>query len=199
MALSRPCATAACLLVLDNFEHVLAAAADVAFLLESCPSLTTLVTSRAPLRVSGERRFQAPPLALPAPGETPTDDALVDYGATALFIERARAVRHNFALDTETASAIIEICRRLDGLPLAIELAAAWFPVLTPVALLGKLERRLPLLRGGGTDQPARFRTMRDAIAWSYDLLTAEEAPVLSPSQRLRRRLHAGGRRVGCR
>ena len=164
------------LLVLDNFEHVLAAAFDLARLLAACPRLTILVSSRAALRLSGEQLFLTPPLALPAPDERPALEDLAAAEAVALFVLRARLVSPDLVLDADNALAIAEICRRLDGLPLAIELAAAWVRVLPPAALLARLEQRLPLLRGGAADQPVRLRTMRDAIAWSYDLLTAEEA-----------------------
>jgi predicted ATPase/DNA-binding CsgD family transcriptional regulator len=164
------------LVVLDNLEHVLGAAPEIARLLAACPDLTILATSRAPLRIHGEQRFQTPPLSLP-PREA-LDDAtrMSDFGAVALFVQRAREVRHDFALTTETALPIAEICRRVDGLPLAIELAAAWVRVLSLPALAAGLEQRLALLRGGPEDQPARLRTMREAIGWSYDLLAADEA-----------------------
>jgi predicted ATPase/DNA-binding XRE family transcriptional regulator len=164
------------LLVLDNLEHVLPAAADIAALLSACPQLTILGTSRAPLRLSGEQRVPTPPLALPAAGSRLGIDALSGSPAVALFIERARGVQHEFALAPGNADAIVEICRRLDGLPLAIELAAAWLPILPPAELLRRLEHRLPLLRGGPSDQPDRLRTMRAAIDWSYDLLSEAEA-----------------------
>jgi excisionase family DNA binding protein len=164
------------LLVLDNFEHVLAAAPELARVVEACPRLKVLVTSRSPLRLSGEQRLLTPPLALPAKGETPSPSALAAHGATALFVDRARRTSHDFALGDGDAAVIVEICQRLDGLPLAIELAAAWTSVLSPTALLGRLEQRLPLLQRGAEDQPARLRTMRDAIAWSYHLLSADEA-----------------------
>jgi excisionase family DNA binding protein len=170
------------LIVLDNFEHLLGAANVVAHILEACPTVTGLVTSRASLRLSGERRFVTPPLALPGAGQATDLDRLSGYEAIALFVERARQVRPDFALDAGNARAVEEICHRLDGLPLAIELASAWVRVLSPATLLGRLERRLPLLTGGAADLPARFQTMRDAIAWSYDLLSADE-------QRLFRRL----------
>ena len=170
------------LLVLDNFEHLVGAANELADLLASCPRLTILVTSRASLRLSGEHRFPTPPLALPDAGETPALDRLPAFEAIALFLERARQVRPGFALDAGNAASVLEICRRLDGLPLAIELAAAWLRVLSPAALLTRLERRLPLLTDGAPDQPVRLRTMRDAVAWSHDLLADDE-------QRLFRRL----------
>ncbi|MGH2617557.1 MAG: ATP-binding protein, partial [Thermomicrobiales bacterium] len=164
------------LLVLDNFEHLAgaAAAADLAALLDACPAVTVLVTSRTPLHLHDEQRFTTPALALPSsPATDPA--ALAEFGAIALFIARARLAHHDFALTTENAPAVVETCHRLNGLPLAIELAAAWARVLTPAALLARLEPSLPLLRGGAEDQPARLRTMRDAIAWSYDLLRADE------------------------
>jgi predicted ATPase/DNA-binding XRE family transcriptional regulator len=164
------------LLVLDNFEHLPAAAAGLARLLAACPGVTVLVTSRAPLRVSGERRFATPPLALPTPGDESAIETVAASAAITLFVERARAVQPAFALGAGNAGAVAEICRRLDGLPLAIELAAARVQVLPPPELLRRLEPRLPLLRGGAEDQPVRLRTMHDAIAWSYDLLAEDEA-----------------------
>jgi len=151
------------LLVLDNFEHVVEAAPLVADLLAACPGLAVLATSRVRLRLSGEREHAVPPLGL-------TDD-----GAVRLFVERARAVREAFALTPATAPVVAAICRRLDGLPLAIELAAARIKVLPPAALLARLERRLPLLTGGARDAPPRQQTMRNAIAWSHDLLSMDE------------------------
>jgi predicted ATPase len=188
------------LVVLDNLEHLLAGARDLVTLLNRCPRLALLVTSRSPLRLSIEQRMATPPLALPSPGDTPDIAALADLGAIALFVARARAVHHGFGLDTGNAAAASDICRRLDGLPLAIELAAAWVRVLPPAALLERLEQRLPLLHGGAADQPGRLRTMRDAIAWSYDLLSDDEARLPSPG-RFRGRLYSrsGGVGVGSR
>ncbi|MEA2598865.1 MAG: hypothetical protein QOF01_5334 [Thermomicrobiales bacterium] len=156
------------LLVLDNFEQVMEAAPLVADLLGACPRLTILATSRARLRISGEREHVVPPLGLARPGEADRSEAVL------LFVARAQAVKEDFALTPDNTVAVAEICRRLDGLPLAIELAAARVKVLSPMALLVRLEKRLPLLTGGGRDLPARQRTMRDAIAWSYGLLTPE-------------------------
>jgi excisionase family DNA binding protein len=164
------------LLVLDNFEHVLDASADISTLLEVCPNLTAFVTSRVPLRLSAEQRYLARPLSLPASSLAPSPESVAGSDAIALFLERARSVRHDFVLNADNAAPIVEICRRLDALPLAIELAAAWVRVLPPTALLERLGKRLPLLHGGPADLPDRLRTMRDAIAWSYDLLTADEA-----------------------
>jgi predicted ATPase/DNA-binding NarL/FixJ family response regulator len=145
-------------------------------LLAACPGLTILATSRAPLNISGEQRFQTPPLALPPPGGQIDPERLRNYSAITLFVERAREVRHDFALTPENAPAIADICQRLDGLPLAIELAAAWVRLLPLPALAAGLEQRLALLHGGPKDQPARLRTMREAIAWSYALLNARQA-----------------------
>jgi predicted ATPase/DNA-binding CsgD family transcriptional regulator len=165
------------LLVLDNLEHLAGAtvAGSLSALLQGCPRLTILATSRAPLRLHGEQRFTAPPLALPDRALALAPESLCTFGATALFVERARSVNREFVLDSTNAGSVVEICRRLDGLPLAIELAAAWVRVLTPEALLDRLEPRLPLLKGGSDDQPSRLRTMRDAIAWSHDLLDDDE------------------------
>jgi predicted ATPase/DNA-binding XRE family transcriptional regulator len=159
------------LLVLDNFEQVAEAAPLVAALLANAPQLKLLVTSRVMLHLSGEYEFPVPPLALPNVQALPPLPVLSDYAAVALFVERARAVRPRFTLTASNAAAVAEICARLDGLPLAIELAAAWIKLLTPQALLAKLGQRLTLLTGGPRDLPARQQTLRAAIAWSYNLL----------------------------
>jgi excisionase family DNA binding protein len=163
------------LLVLDNFEHVLPAAPFVAKLLAACPALSVLVTSRTTLRLSGEQRVPVSPLILPDPATMASAATTGQADAVQLFVQRAQAAQPEFVLTDENASAVAAICRRLDGLPLAIELAAARSSVLPPQALLERLERRLSLLTGGPRDAPARLRTMRDAVAWSYDLLTEEE------------------------
>ena len=164
----------AALLVLDNFEQVVTAAPVVAELLARCPWLKVLVTSRARLRVSGEHAFPVPPLMLPDPvGEAEIGPVRAE--AVQLFVARAQEADPAFTLSAANAAAVAETCRRLDGLPLAIELAAAWVPVLPPRAMVVRLQRRLPLLTDGPRDLPARLRTMRDAIAWSHDLLTTEE------------------------
>jgi non-specific serine/threonine protein kinase len=165
----------ALLLVLDNFEQVLPAAALVGDLLAAAPDLRVLVTSRAVLHLSGEQAVAVPPLALPDPGHLPPPEELAGYEAIRLFTDRARATRADFRLAAADAPAVAAVCARLDGLPLAIELAAARIGLLPPRALLARLARRLPLLVGGARDLPARLRTMRDAIAWSYDLLTPDE------------------------
>ena len=164
------------LLVLDNFEHVLAAATAVATLIGACPGVVVLTTSRERLRITGEREYPLAPLRL-SPDAT-MDTAGTGAGeipAVALFVERVREVRPGFSLQPENAGVAIEICRRLDGLPLAIELAAARSKVLPLPALLGRLGRRLPLLTDGPRDQPARQQTLERTIAWSYGLLSAEE------------------------
>ncbi|MGH9182550.1 MAG: ATP-binding protein [Acidimicrobiales bacterium] len=161
------------LLLLDNFEHVLAAGDAVRALLEACPGVVVLATSRVALRVRGAREYPIAPLALPGPADPP--EALARSPAVELFLERARAAGTELRLDAETMPVVAEVCRRLDGLPLAIELAAARARLLPPPALLDRLDRRLPLLVGGPHDLPARQKTMRDAIAWSYDLLEGSE------------------------
>jgi predicted ATPase/class 3 adenylate cyclase len=163
------------LLLLDNFERILAAAPDVGALLATSPQLAVLATSRGSLQVRGEREFPILPLPLPDAERLPPLEALAQVPAVALFVEVASATKPDFSLTTGNAPAVTAICRRLDGLPLAIELAAARVKVLPPAALLARLEQRLPLLTGGGRDLPARQRTMRDAVAWSYDLLSPEE------------------------
>ena len=161
------------LLVLDNFEQVTAAAGSIAALLAVCPSLKALVTSRAPLRLQSEHEFPVAPLAVPARGRADIKPALLvsQYPAVDLFVGRAQAVLPDFALTTENAPAVVDICQRLDGLPLALELAAARVKALPPQAIAARLAQPLKLLTGGPRDAPARQQTMRDTIAWSYDLL----------------------------
>ncbi|MGH2617643.1 MAG: ATP-binding protein, partial [Thermomicrobiales bacterium] len=163
------------LLVLDNLEHVLDATPLIADLLIACPRLHVLATSRATLRISGEQDFPVPPLDLPDAGDATTVENVRAAPAVQLFVARAQAARPDFTLTPANAAAIAAICQRLDGLPLAIELAAARTSHLPAPALLGHLDRLLPLLTGGPRDQPARLRAMRDAIGWSYDLLAADE------------------------
>jgi predicted ATPase/DNA-binding CsgD family transcriptional regulator len=173
------------LLLLDNFEQILAAGPDVSNLLAACPGLSVLVTSRARLHLRGEQECPVPPLPLPAHQEIgghSAVDVLSQNPSVALFVQRAREVKPDFCLTDESAPIVAEICRRLDGLPLAIELAAARSKLLAPQALLARLERRLTLLTSGPQDAPERQRALRDTLAWSYDLLTPDE-------QRLFRRL----------
>jgi non-specific serine/threonine protein kinase len=172
------------LLILDNFEQVVESAPLVADLLANCPALTVLVTSRVRLRLSSERELPILPLPLPKIEDQVSAPGLEESAAVRLFVARAQAVKPDFGVTDHNAQAVAAICCRLDGLPLAIELAAARIKILSPAALLMRLEHRLPLLTGGGRDLPARQQTMRDAIAWSHDLLTDEE-------QRLFRRLAA--------
>jgi predicted ATPase len=159
------------LLLLDNFEHVLPAAVSLPELLVVAPQLKILVTSRAALQLSGEHEFPVPPLGLPDDVTSAPLDQLLAAPAVALFVQRAQAVRPDFQVTAETAPIIAEICRRLDGLPLAIELAAARTKLFPPVTLLQRLERRLPLLTGGPRDLPLRHQTLRATIDWSYQLL----------------------------
>ena len=172
----------AVLLVLDNFEHVLPAAALVAELLAGCPHLNVLITSRTVLHLRGEHDLALAPLALPDLTHLPPPTTLAGVPAVALFLARAAAVKPGFALTAENAATVAAICHRLDGLPLAIELAAAWVKILSPAALLARLDHRLALLTGGPRDLPPRQQTLRNALDWSYDLLDAAE-------QRLFRRL----------
>jgi predicted ATPase/transcriptional regulator with XRE-family HTH domain len=164
------------LVVLDNFEHVLAARDAVVGLLEACPGVVALVTSRTALRVRAGREYPVAPLALPGPGDEDSGPAV------RLFLDRADAAGVELVPDQATIETAAEICRRLDGIPLAIELAAARLPLLPPGHLLARLTRRLPVLVDGPHDLPARQKTMRDAIAWSYELLD-------EPGQRLFRHL----------
>jgi predicted ATPase/class 3 adenylate cyclase len=164
------------LLLLDNFEQVTSAAVHVAELMQSCPRLKLLATSREALRVRGEHLYPVPPLGLPeVDGRPPTPEQLAHYEAVQLFVERAQAVRPDFELTHENAEAIAELCLRLDGLPLAIELAAARVRLFSPQALRQRLGSRLTLLRGGARDLPERQQTLRDTIDWSYELLTGPE------------------------
>ncbi len=175
------------LLVLDNYEHLLAAAEFAEALLQAAQRVSLLATSRAPLRLRGEREYPVAPLPVPENGRTAPGVA-AQSAAVALFVDRARAVQPGFGLTDANAGAVAAICARLDGLPLAIELASARLRVLPPAALLARLERRLPLLTGGARMAPQRQQTLRDAIAWSYALLDPAE-------QRFFRRLSvfAGG------
>jgi predicted ATPase len=163
------------LLLLDNAEHLLSAAPLATRLLDAAPRLTLLVTSREPLRVRDERVVPVLPLALPDAEALPDLDRLSQVPAVALFVERVREVQPAFALTAANAQAVAEICRRLDGLPLALELAAARSNLLPPEALLARLVHRLPLLTRGARDVPQRQQTLRNTIAWSYDLLAEGE------------------------
>ncbi len=166
------------LLVLDNFEHVVDAALVVNALVEASPNLRVLVTSRTPLQIRTEQRFQLSPLA--APLETEEDRRLESYPAVRLFLERARAVHPSLRQDAATLRAVAAICRMLDGLPLAIELAAARVRILPPQSLLDRLGRRLDLLTVGARDLPDRQQTLRNTLDWSYELLTEEEKRLLA-------------------
>ncbi len=165
-------------LLLDNLEHLAPAAPAIADLLSACPGLTILATSRQPLHIRAEREYQVAPLALPDLRSLPSTGDLALVPAVALFVRQAEAARRSFALTEENARTVAEIAVRLDGLPLAIELAAAWTKLLSPSALLARLDRRLPLLTGGPHDLPTRLQTVRSAIDWSYDLLTPDERRV---------------------
>ncbi len=170
------------LLVLDNVEQVIASALLLADLLASCPLLKILVTSREVLHIQAEQVFEVRPLAVPDPRHLPTTSDLTDYASIALFLERAQTVKPEFQLTAGNARTIAKICARLDGIPLAIELAGARIKYLTPQTLLAQLEQSLVALKGNARDIPARQQTLRNAIAWSYDLLDEEQ-------QRLFRRL----------
>ncbi len=163
------------LFLLDNFEHLVQAAPTVAELLAMAPNLKILVTSRAALHVYGEHEFPVPALAVPDLRCMPPVEVLSQYPAVALFVQRAVAAKPDFELNRQNAPAVTEICTRLDGLPLAIELAAARVKVLSPSSMLTRLASRLQLLTGGARDLPTRQQTLRGAIDWSYDLLNAAE------------------------
>ena len=163
------------LVLLDNFEHLAEAALLVADLLAACPLLTVLVTSRAPLHVRGEHEFAVPPLAVPDAHDLPPLEALSQYAAVELFVRRVQDTLPTFRLTAANAAAVTAICARLDGLPLAIELAAVHVKLLPPPTLLAQLDQSLRVLVGGARDLPPRQQTMRATIAWSYDLLAADE------------------------
>ena len=163
------------LLILDNFEQLMPAASQVGVLLSAAPGLKVLVSSRAALRIYGEHEYLLPPLDLPPLMRHPSAAVLTQYATVRLFCERAQAARPSFELTDENAPAIAEICRRLDGLPLAIELAAARLRLFSPQAILERLGSRLQMLTGGARDLPARQQTLRGLIDWSYDLLTPAE------------------------
>jgi predicted ATPase/class 3 adenylate cyclase len=167
------------LLLLDNFEQVMDAAEGLADLLRGCPQVDVLVTSRESLKVRGEHLFPVPPLSLPPRDVTGLSaETAAQYEAVRLFVERAQEARPNFGLKDENAAAVAEICARLDGLPLAIELAAARMKLFSPHDLSDRLRTRLQLLRGGPRDLPARQQTLRSTIEWSYELLDAEERAI---------------------
>jgi predicted ATPase/predicted Ser/Thr protein kinase len=163
------------LLVLDNFEHVIGAAGVVVELLSSARKIKIVVTSREALNIRGEQEYPVPPLSLPKLGTVTDHESLKDNEAIALFVQRAKNVKPNFELTADNVKEIAAICVRLDGLPLALELAAARIKILSPGAILDRLRDRFKLLVGGATDQPERQQTLRAAIAWSYDLLSEDE------------------------
>jgi predicted ATPase len=166
------------LLVLDNLEQVVECGTGIATMLDLCPRVKILATSRLILNLQDERIFQVPPLSLPPAGHVVRAEDLADSAAMTLFVERAQAVESTFILDDSNCADVAQICLRLDGLPLAIELAAARIRVLSPAALLPRLGRRLPLLTGGPRDLPARQQTLRDTVAWSYHLLSPHDQAV---------------------
>jgi non-specific serine/threonine protein kinase len=178
-ALRRELAHKQMLLILDNFEHLLEGATLVSEILESSPGLRVLATSRAPLRLSDEREYPLDPLEVPITMTLPPLEDLARNPAVELFIERAKHTQSTFALTEENARAVVEICRKLEGLPLALELAAARVKLLTPRAMQERLDQRLKLLTGGPRDLPGRQQTMRGAVAWSYDLLDEHERAVM--------------------
>ncbi len=163
------------LLVLDNFEQVVSAAPQLVDLLATCPKLKVLVMSREVLHVRAEHEFAVPPLAVPDPIHLPELGVLSHYAAVALFTQQAQAVKSDFQVTAGNAQAIAEICVRLDGLPLAIELASARVKLFPPQALLARLDQRLHILTSGARDAPVRQQSLRNTIAWSYDLLNAQE------------------------
>jgi len=177
------------LLVLDNFEQVLEAAPQAGEILSAAPRLKVLATSRIPLGIYGEREYAVPPLAIPDPKRLPTLEVLSQYEAVRLFIERAEATKAGFEITSENAPAVAEICARLDGLPLAIELAAARIKLLPPSSILARLTNRLKLLTGGARDLPERQRILRGAIEWSHTLLDEGEKTLFA-----RMAIFSGGR-----
>ena len=179
------------LVILDNFEQVIEAASLVSDLLTTCPGLKILVTSREPLRVYGEQEYPVPPLAVPDSSHPKSLQELSQYEAVELFTQRARGVQPEFTLSKGNVSSVSEICARLDGLPLAIELAAARSKLLSPENMCAHLESRLRTLTGGARDLPARMQTLRAAIDWSYDLLDEDEQRLIN-----RLSIFQGGRTI---
>jgi predicted ATPase len=178
-ALARHLSDKRLLLILDNFEHLLEGAPMVSKLLVASPALKVLTTSREPLRLSAEREYAVEPLEVPPPAGLPPPEELGRVPSVALFVERARQAKPAFALTAENSREVAEVCRRLDGLPLALELAAARVRLLTPRAMLERLDHSLRLLTGGARDLPTRQQTMRGAVEWSYDLLDEAERAML--------------------
>lgn len=166
------------LLLLDNFEHVFSSAPMLTTLLSLCPLVKILVTSRTALHLQGEHELSVPPLALPDPDQVSTRENVEQSPAVKLFVQRARAVKFDFQLSAENAAVITRICTRLDGVPLALELAAARVKLLPPEALLSRLEHPLTILTGGGQDIPVRQKSLRDTISWSYNLLSTDEQTI---------------------
>ena len=184
-------------MVLDNAEHVLGAAAKLAdALMRSCPRACLLVTSREPLGISGEHVFRVPPLPVP-PADLAAPDRLAAFESVQLFAERAVMYRRGFALDAANAAAVAAVCVRLDGIPLALELAAARLGSLSVPEISSRLDQRFRLLTGGSRTALPRHQTLRALIDWSYDLLNPAEQIVLGPAVGLRRGLDPGGRRSG--
>ena len=169
------------LLVLDNFEQIMDAARLVASLMRDAPDLKVLVTSREVLRIRGEHVYPVPPLGLPENGDRhQTAATIAQYEAVRLFTDRAQAANPNFDVTEDNAPDVVHICHRLDGLPLALELAAARLRMMTPAAIVAQLENRLKAIRGGARDLPERQQTIQGAIDWSYDLLSDEEKDVFA-------------------
>jgi predicted ATPase/class 3 adenylate cyclase/Tfp pilus assembly protein PilF len=180
------------LLVLDNLEQVLDGVPVAGELVAACPNLKVLATSRIPLRLYAEQEYPVPPLSLPDPGVLPRLEVITQYEAVRLFVERARAIKADFEVTNENAPAVAEICARLDGLPLAIELAAARVRLLSPHDMLTRLGNRLKLLKGGPRDLPTRQQTLRGTIDWSHELLEEEEKTLFG-----RLSVFSGGRTLG--
>ena len=198
---SAPAAVAATLgqshrlLVIDNLEHVLEAAPSLTALLSQCPHIQIIATSRILLRVEGEHAIPVPSLPSPKPAQEMTHDELLRTPVIRLFIDRAAAIDPSHPWDQQAVTELVDICSRLDGLPLAVELAATKVRHLTLSEIRQRLDERLPLLVDGSRDHPSRLRTMRNAIAWSYDLLSPNEQTLFRQPRRLRRRLHPGRNR----
>lgn len=175
VVVARAIGSRSILLLLDNFEHVLGAGTMIAGLLAACENMMVIVTSREALHVRGEQVYDVAPLGLPPPGDVPSVDSAMQHEAIELFVARAAAVDPSFTIDEANVADIVAICRRLDGLPLAIELAAARLRLFQPAELRERLDERLDVLRGGAADLPERQRALMSTIEWSYDLLTVHQ------------------------